>query len=810
VSHFFRINDDRGERTLHDADLPLTIGGAAVSGIVLPDYPEDRKAAYLALSDGHVYLQAADAETAIFHNHERLQQSVWLKSGDLVEIDQALLRWTVRGDQATADVSRRPSTEDSLLVPPGASRATPLPDNRLVREAPPGVPRRTGLRYLAAGFIGLLLLAALFLLLAMPVRITVEPAPEQIALRGFLVPVPLAGRYLAMPGDYTLQAERDGYAPLRERIVVDDAGENAFRFALEPLPGRLKIDVDPLVDFTLSIDGDVVEKNDDGFFAVAQGRRRLKLSTERYLPEEREVEVEGLGRQQAVAFALRPAWAKVRLISEPAGARVQVDDESLGETPLETELLQGLRTLQLSLPRHKTLTLQQQVHAGQDLVLDALVLAPADGELTIQTTPANATVSVGSAFKGRTPLTLALAPGEPHRVALDKAGYARLAEIVTLEPEEEQLLEVELTPELGTVFLTTQPVDATLSIDGVAAGSATRRLRLATRPHSLEIKSPGHATRRITVTPRAAASQSVEVVLQALRPRNASAGSSSPGGRSPDHHTTADGYVLKRVNPIGPFTLGASRREPGRRANESPRSVELTRPFYIGTREVSNAQFRAFRPSHSAGVFDGVNLDAADQPVVDVSWEDAARYCNWLSKQEGLPPAYEETGGTMRLIRPVTRGYRLPTEAEWAYVARFYQRSEPARYPWGGSYPPGEVAGNFADARIADTLAEVVPAGYDDGHRGPAPVGSFPASPGGFFDLGGNVAEWTNDVYVPYTAAAQSMVRDPLGPESGEHRVVRGSSWRHANITELRLSYRDYSKRPRKDLGLRIARYAGD
>jgi hypothetical protein len=67
-----------------------------------------------------------------------------------------------------------------------------------------------------------------------------------------------------------------------------------------------------------------------------------------------------------------------------------------------------------------------------------------------------------------------------------------------------------------------------------------------------------------------------------------------------------------------------------------------------------------------------------------------------------------------------------------------------------------------------------------------------------------------NDYYTVYPAAAQTLVRDPLGPESGQHRVVRGSSWRHANITELRLSYRDYSKRPRPDLGFRIARYADE
>ena len=240
--------------------------------------------------------------------------------------------------------------------------------------------------------------------------------------------------------------------------------------------------------------------------------------------------------------------------------------------------------------------------------------------------------------------------------------------------------------------------------------------------------------------------------------------------------------------------MGASRREAGRRANESRRHVALTRPYYLGVKEVTNAQFRQFRASHNSGLAEGASLDGDDQPVVNVSWEDAARYCNWLSKKDGLPVAYKESGGTLQLVMPVTTGYRLPTEAEWAYAARVYKRAQPARYVWAGSFPPTSAAGNYADARIADTFTDVVP-GYDDGYRGTAPVASFAASPPGLYDLGGNVAEWTSDYYTVY-------------PPAGQHRVVRGSSWRHGNITELRLSYRDYSKRPRNDLGFRIARYA--
>ena len=106
-----------------------------------------------------------------------------------------------------------------------------------------------------------------------------------------------------------------------------------------------------------------------------------------------------------------------------------------------------------------------------------------------------------------------------------------------------------------------------------------------------------------------------------------------------------------------------------------------------------------------------------------------------------------------------------------------------------------------------DALANVVP-GYNDGYRGTAPVGSFPARPAGYHDLGGNVAEWMNDYYAVYPGMAAQLVTDPGGPETGDHHVVRDSGWRQGTIGELRLSYRDYSRAGRADLGFRIARYA--
>ena len=86
-----------------------------------------------------------------------------------------------------------------------------------------------------------------------------------------------------------------------------------------------------------------------------------------------------------------------------------------------------------------------------------------------------------------------------------------------------------------------------------------------------------------------------------------------------------------------------------------------------------------------------------------------------------------------------------------------------------------------------------------------APVGSFRPNRNGIYDLGGNVAEWTHDFYeIP----KKQPVINHLGPQNGQYHVIKGSSWMHGTLTELRLAYRDYALDGREDVGFRVARYA--
>jgi formylglycine-generating enzyme required for sulfatase activity len=213
--------------------------------------------------------------------------------------------------------------------------------------------------------------------------------------------------------------------------------------------------------------------------------------------------------------------------------------------------------------------------------------------------------------------------------------------------------------------------------------------------------------------------------------------------------TNSIGMKLVRI-PSGTFTMGSPKDEAGRKSDEDEHTVEITRPFYLGECEVTQAQYAKVmgsNPSYfsrdGAGKKDVEKLDTGAFPVDSVSWEDAVAFCKNLSE---LPAE-----------KKAARRYRLPTEAEWEYACRGGAR-ESTVFHFGNSLTARQA--NFA-RRLGRTAA----------------VGSS-GKPNAFglSDLHGNVAEWCADHY-DRDYYRTSPKKDPAGPALGERRVVRGGSW---------------------------------
>ena len=803
MSQTIRVVDLRGERSHAEADLPLVIGGGTNADVQLSGVPPGRDLAYIGFSQGHPFVQPAGSGTPVVHNEQALTDSAWLQHGDVVAVGDARVKIEIDAsgmrvlalEQPDAPGLRPPAGKPPEALP--GAIASPAPATGVAAPTRPG----RGVRMLSVALLlifGLLVVAAGFVFLATPVSLKIEPAPNHLSMDGALPTFEFGGRLLALAGPYTVRARREGYRPLETVVSVERRAHQEISLSMEKLPGLITIATPPVTGARVSIDGQVVGATPLERVEVEAGSHEIRVVAERYLPEDRLLEVEGLGKAQMLEIELTPRWASVSLNSTPPGATVVIAEQTLGVTPLTLDLLDGVHTVSLQLDRYEPVHTEITVVANQPQVVPDFVLRESSGTLSLTSVPQDATVTVDGEFRGNAPMELSLSPRQAHVIKLAKAGYGTATRSVSLAPAENKTITVELAPEYGVVFLTSEPADAELWVDGKPAGAATRRLKLTTVPHDLEVRKPGYETFATTVTPRAGLSQNLGVKLETVAQARARTTAESV--------TTGAGQVLRLIRP-GRFTMGASRREQGRRANENLRLVELTRPYYLGVKEVTNEEFRHFAGGHSSGATEGGDLNGATQPVVNLSWEQAVGYLNWLSQRDSLTPAYEKRGDSFVAVQPPGNGYRLPTEAEWAFAARMAAGEPPIKFPWGGGFPPSARAGNYADASASGGLVNVI-GSYNDGFPVSAPVGSFDANALGIFDLGGNVAEWCHDYYAVYPGESRRLVKDPTGPAEGKHHVVRGSSWRHASISELRLSYRDYSNKPRPDLGFRIARYA--
>lgn len=224
--------------------------------------------------------------------------------------------------------------------------------------------------------------------------------------------------------------------------------------------------------------------------------------------------------------------------------------------------------------------------------------------------------------------------------------------------------------------------------------------------------------------------------------------------------------------PGGKFTMGSDAGEP----DEQPRHEVQVSGFAMGKYEVTNEEFERFDPSHRA--FRNGNSWRNREPVVAVSWVDAAKYCNWLSERAGLTPVYAEKAPDAAkpnqkiwMADLTASGFRLPTEAQWEYVAT--GRGEGRKYPWGNDEPVPGVHGRF---RLKAALGSRLPRPATE-DEGAVVVGSYPAgaSRDGVMDMAGNVGQWCMDWYAyPYLAEAQT---DPCNQTPGNYRSIRGGSW---------------------------------
>ena len=637
-------------------------------------------------------------------------------------------------------------------------------------------------------------IAGWFVLTARSVFVEVNPITAQIEISGGLR-VRLGQRYLIRTGSYEIKLTNEGYHETNTQLLVTNEQSQTVPFEMRRLPGIVSIATMELNGARVQIDGVDIGVTPLVDISIEPGQHQMTISMDRYLDYGETIDIEGREVEQRYQSSLEPAWAVVSLSTAPPGADVFLDGVVIGTTPVNSEIIQGRRDLTLKLAGHKAWQEDFDIIAGEDFTVPQVELEPADGLVFIRTNPSAAAVTIGGEYKGLTPLEVALPPGQNHDLTFLKNGYRSSRTSIRTEPNQERELSIDLDPELTNVSVIAHPEDAELYVNGEFRGLANQTVALMAASQKIEIRKEGFVPYASEFTSRPGLDQAIRVTLKSLEQARLD--------QIQPVITTATGQQLKLFYP-GAFTMGASRREAGRRPNENLRDIELDRPFYISFREVRNTEYRQFDPEHSSGTVSGVTLNNEEQPVVQISWSQAARYCNWLSEQESLPLFYEIEGEDVVGFNSNTTGYRLPTEAEWAWTARTDGSGNQLKYSWGDELPPPENAGNFADITAQNYLGEIM-FNYNDNYFASAPVGSFTPNQYAIFDMAGNVSEWVHDFYGAVGSIGIEV--DPLGPELGQFHTIRGSSWAHGAVTEMRLSFRDFGEEPRDDVGFRVARY---
>jgi formylglycine-generating enzyme required for sulfatase activity len=233
----------------------------------------------------------------------------------------------------------------------------------------------------------------------------------------------------------------------------------------------------------------------------------------------------------------------------------------------------------------------------------------------------------------------------------------------------------------------------------------------------------------------------------------------SSSGDSPKAIKTKSGVEMILV-PGGAFTMGDKQGD----VDEEPHEVYID-SFYIDKYPVTQEEYEKVmgeNPSRWKG---------RKNPVEQVRWSDAVKYCNARSRREGLQPCYDLETWECNFD---ANGYRLPTEAEWEYACRAGTKT---------SYSFGDDSKKLRNY-----------AWFKENSSGrPRPVGQKLPNPWGIHDMYGNVFEWCNDFYkVDYYQ--ESPEKNPRGPESGDTKIVRGGSW-NSPPDKCRSSYR-YNENP--------------
>ncbi len=637
-------------------------------------------------------------------------------------------------------------------------------------------------------FVGTLLVVGFVLLKATVIEVAPEPAAvnADVSVESGAA-VYVEGTLFSLSRQPVLNVTSEGFEPVSRVIANSEEGKTAL-IEMQELQARLVltvVDIDD--DVAWKLNGKALPLSSSLDQKLEPGAYEVELEHPYYEPEYFQFEL-GRGQTETREISLTKIEGQVEIDVTPEGAHLNFDGEEITEYPVILKRPAGKYSVAIEKEGYLPITDEVEITNRDRQVSRNYQLQPQPAYLDVSLSPAGGELSLNGksiSVEARQKL----APNKRYYLNYKKKGYTSEEREISLKPGEEARVSFNLKLNIGDVQITSSP-EAAVYIDGKAVGNTPLSLRLPSFTHKISIVRQGYRTIIKSVVPSAASPQRIDVTLQTEK-------AAQLAEAKPKYVNSVDMEMV--LFQPGNVTLGAPRSESGQRANEFIRAVELTRHFYAASTEVTQAQFALFDTSRS---YSG----SGALPISNVSWDQAAQYCNWLSKKEGLSPFYKFDSDRYRGFAPNADGYRLLTEAEWEWLARKAGRIKQTRFPWGDDPVIPKDAGNIADESANGKTRFYVP-NYVDGHAGVAPVKSFAKDNAGLHDIFGNVSEWVHDYYRLVPPANDAVLQDPLGRQQGDQHMFKGANWSSGTLTELRPAYRGSGTEGSDTVGFRVARF---
>jgi len=632
------------------------------------------------------------------------------------------------------------------------------------------------------GCLGVAFLLWLFLVKGNVLLISPADAKAQTIEVNKGVAIALGSRLYRIGDQAQITVDADKYEP--SQVVINNGSPAVVEILLHPSPAELVLKTSPVDSDTLwLVNNEAVHIGAELNHKVEPGNIDIRVESRYHTPATASVELDN-GDLYEDTFKLETIKGSFSVESRPSGASVTLDGAGIGVTPLQLDLEGGQYDLVLNKSGFEPTTELLEIYNKEPEAERNYILTPVSASLMIDVSPKGGVLVVNG--KTRKPGKNTVVAGSLNDVIYELEGYYPFKKTVSVAEGHSKSLSIALEPEYGDIVVSSN-LAADIYVDGkfVATGSYTGSVQAFT--YQVEFVKEGYRTvaRALKPTSKQPSKLHVEMLTEfEARKRE---------GRKLFSETLGIKMIKLRGNE---FTMGSLPNESGRRRNEHQIQVGFTRQFWLSAHEITEAQFAAYMGQSAT----------SNYPKTDTTWDQAALFCNWLSVKEGLTPFYNANGSKVIGFNPSSKGYRLPTEAEWEWAAKKSLRSKSTVFVWGNATKVPAKAGNFGDQSIAGTQAFVLKS-YNDGYAGAAPVGSFKADKLGLYDMAGNVSEWVHDYFTFLPPNGGTVHKDYMGPASGDMQAWKGGSFKSGKLSELRTSFRESSNKADTAVGFRVARY---